>query len=119
MYLEKSSTVSVVVGLVCIGLMYRYRVLIILWGFGFWATYRNFACLHDFFDDVHLAPRTFFSHSSPPTGPPITKPTPFDRGHSNAGIVAEFRDSYPQGPEIFKLQWVGDPIHFGKMLINI
>jgi hypothetical protein len=90
--------------------------MIILWGFGFWATYRKFACLHDIYEDVHLAPRTYFSHSSSPTGPPITKPTPFDRGHSNALVVAEFRDLYQGGRELFESGVLADPIHFGKML---
>ncbi len=61
---------------------------------------------------LHLGPRTYFLHSASPTGPPIAKPTPFDRGHSNAVVWAEFRDLYPGGREIFESAVVADPIHF-------
>ncbi len=64
---------------------------------------------------LHLRAGTYFLHSSPPTRPPKPQPAPFDRGHSNAVLVAEFRDLYPGGREIFELAAVGDPIKFSKM----
>jgi hypothetical protein len=70
-------------------------------------------------DDVHLGWETYFSHSSSPTGPPITKPTPFDRGHPNAVVWAEFRDLYRGRRELFESAVVADPIHFGKIMIKM
>jgi hypothetical protein len=63
---------------------------------------------------LHLALRTYYSHSSSATHPPITKPTPFDRGHPNAVVWAEFRDLYPGRRDIFELAVVADPINFVK-----
>jgi hypothetical protein len=115
MYLEKSSTVSVVVGLVCIDLMYRYRVLDYTLGLWVLGDLQKFCCLNVFFNNVHLRSGTNFLHSSSPTGPPITKPTPFDRGHSNALRGGFFRDSYPGAREIFEFEWPTSTYKFGKM----
>jgi hypothetical protein len=50
---------------------------------------------------VHHDSKTYFLRSSSPTRPPNTKPAPFDRGDSNAVLVAEIRDSSPGSRELF------------------